>query len=73
MQILEKDAVLVVLNCSNDGLNFEVKNVNGTFRNVFGGPDVDFDKQKHLFLQPWGYLVFERVTILSEGDPVEEE
>ncbi|MEO5500115.1 MAG: alpha-amylase family glycosyl hydrolase [Ginsengibacter sp.] len=72
MQILEKDAVLVVLNCSADQLNFEVKNVKGTFRNVFGGPDVDFDVQKDLFLQPWGYLVFERVTILSEGDPVVE-
>lgn len=72
MQILEKDAVLVVLNCSANELNFEVKNVNGTFRNVFGGPDVNFDIENNLFLHPWGYLVFERVIILSEGDPVEE-
>lgn len=72
MQILRKDAVLVVLNCSPEGLDFEVKNVKGTFRNVFGGPDVNFDVQSNLFLHPWGYLVFERVTFMSEGAPVEE-
>jgi len=57
--------VLVILNCSSEGLNFEVKNVKGTFTNVFGGDDIDFEIKKTVYLNAWGYLVFERVPMLS--------
>jgi glycosidase len=59
------DQVLVILNCCGEGLNFEVKNVKGVFRNVFGGDDIDFEKNKQVYLNAWGYLVFERISMLS--------
>jgi alpha-amylase len=59
--------VLVVLNFSEDGLNFLVKQVYGVFRNVFGGDDVHFPAQKEVYLKPWGYLVFEKIPMLSKG------
>jgi hypothetical protein len=55
----------VVLNCSNEGLNFEVKNVTGVFRNVFGGDDITFETSKQVWLNAWGFLVFERMPMLS--------
>ena len=58
--------VLVILNCSAEAKNFEVKGVHGIFRNVFGGDDINFDNQKHVDLHRWGYLVFEKITMLSE-------
>ncbi len=61
----EKDEVLVVLNCSADGINFQVKKVSGVFRNVFGGDDINFSTDDHVYLNAWGYLVFERVPMLS--------
>jgi glycosidase len=61
----EKDEVLVILNCHEEGLNFQVKNVKGVFRNVFGGPDINFDNDNNVYLNAWGYLVFEKVVILS--------
>jgi hypothetical protein len=60
-----EDEVLVVLNCSNTPKDFEVKDVKGVFRNVFGGPDIQFDKDNLVFVKEWGYLVFEKVKILS--------
>ncbi len=60
-----EDEVLVVLNCSNSPKNFEVKNVKGVFRNVFGGPDTDFENDNFVYLREWDYLVFEKVKILS--------
>ncbi len=62
----EKDQVLVVLNCSPNGIDFEVKNVRGVFRNVFGGDDINFDTDKFVYVSDWGYLVFEKVLMLSE-------
>ncbi|MEO8960347.1 MAG: alpha-amylase family glycosyl hydrolase [Ginsengibacter sp.] len=59
------EQVLVILNCYGEGLNFEVKGVAGVFRNVFGGDDIDFKKNKDVYLNAWGYLVFERISILS--------
>jgi len=59
--------VLVILNCSDNDLNFPVKNVFGVFKNVFGGEDIDFDTNNSVYLKPWGYLVFERITMLSKG------
>ena len=60
-----EDEVLVVLNCSDTPKNFEVKDVKGVFQNVFGGPDIEFDKDNSVYLKEWGYLVFEKVKILS--------
>ncbi len=59
------DQVLVILNCCGEELNFQVKNVKGVFRNVFGGDDIDFEKNKEVYLNAWGYLVFERIAMLS--------
>ena len=61
----EKDQVLVILNCCAHENNFIVKNVKGVFRNVFGGDDISFENTNQVYLQPWGYLVFERVPMLS--------
>jgi len=61
----EKDQVLVILNCCAHENNFIVKNVKGDFRNVFGGEDINFGETNNVYLQPWGYLVFERVPMLS--------
>jgi glycosidase len=58
--------VFVILNCSDENLNFIVKNVFGVFRNVFGGDDVNFDTNNSVYLNAWGYLVFERVQMLSK-------
>lgn len=52
--------VLVILNFSADALDFQVKNVHGSFRNVFGGDDIDFEKNDSVYLHSWGYLVFEQ-------------
>jgi len=57
--------VLVVLNFSSEEINFQVKEVHGVFRNVFGGNDMNFDKEDHVQLVPWGYLVFEKLPMLS--------
>ena len=59
--------VLVILNFTDQGLNFLVKNVYGIFRNVFGGDDVNFPDQKDVYLKPWGYLVFEKIPMLSKS------
>jgi glycosidase len=61
----EKDEVLVVLNCCAKGNDFIVKDVKGVFRNVFGGDDIDFSQNNSVYVQAWGYLVFERVKMLS--------
>ena len=53
--------VLVILNCSNGGLNFQVINVQGVFRNVFGGDNINFESTSHVYLNAWGYLIFERI------------
>ncbi|MEO5650735.1 MAG: alpha-amylase family glycosyl hydrolase [Ginsengibacter sp.] len=60
-----KDQVLVVLNCSEEGINFQVRNVKGVFRNVFGGEDINFDNNNNVYVEAWGYLVFEKIIILS--------
>lgn len=62
----ENDQVLVILNCCSYEKDFQVKGVHGLFRNVFGGDDVNFDFQDHVFLNAWGYLVFEKLPMLSE-------
>lgn len=61
-----EDEVLVVLNFSSAGIDFHVKEVNGVFRNVFGGRDVNFDAEDQVYVRPWGYLVFEKLPMLSE-------
>jgi hypothetical protein len=59
----------VILNCSNSPKDFGVKAVNGDFRNVFKGPDVNFTFEAitSVFLREWGYLVFEKVKFLSDS------
>ncbi|MEO9023302.1 MAG: alpha-amylase family glycosyl hydrolase [Ginsengibacter sp.] len=64
----KSDQVLVILNFTSEGLDFEVNKVKGVFRNVFGGDDIDFEKNKSVFLNAWGYLVFERVPMLSKKE-----
>jgi len=64
--------VLVVLNCCSNENDFQVKGIHGVFRNVFGGRDVNFDAEDNVFLRPWGYLVFEKIPILSpEGSSLQ--
>lgn len=61
----EIDEVLVVLNCSSTGINFQVNDVTGVFRNVFDGSDINFNINNQVYVNPWGYLVFEKVPMLS--------
>jgi hypothetical protein len=42
-----------------------IKDVKGVFRNIFGGPDIEFKNDNSVYLKEWGYLVFEKVKILS--------
>jgi glycosidase len=58
--------VMVALNCSPGEIDFHVKEVHGVFRNVFGGRDVNFDHEDSVFLRAWDFLVFEKVSMLSE-------
>ncbi|MDQ2863701.1 MAG: alpha-glucosidase C-terminal domain-containing protein, partial [Bacteroidota bacterium] len=60
------DQVLVILNFSSSEMNFQVKGVNGLFRNVFGGRDINFDVEDNVFLNAWGFLVFEKLPMLSQ-------
>ncbi|MDE3181903.1 MAG: 1,4-alpha-glucan branching protein [Bacteroidota bacterium] len=57
--------VLVILNCCDQGLNFQVKNVKGLFKNLFWNDDIDFELKSEVWLNPWDYLVFERIPMLS--------
>ncbi len=57
--------VFVILNFSDQGLNYEVKNVKGVFRNLFWNDDIDFELKSQVWLHPWDYLVFERIPMLS--------
>lgn len=63
----ETDEVLVILNCCSEGMNFQVKNVKGVFRNVFGGDDINFDSNGNVYINAWGYLVFEKIEMLSKA------
>lgn len=56
------DKVLTVLNCCGDDLQYQVKNVQGSFRNVFGGPPIHFTGNDNVHISPWGYLVFEKIN-----------
>lgn len=58
------DEVLVVLNCCPNEKDFEIKEVCGEFRNVFGGPNVhfSFEQPPRLHLPKWGYLVLEKIA-----------
>lgn len=62
----ETDQVLVILNCSANEMTFQVKNVKGTFRNVFGGDDINFKINDQVYVSAWGYLVFEKISMLSK-------
>ncbi|HSN07506.1 MAG TPA: alpha-amylase family glycosyl hydrolase [Hanamia sp.] len=57
--------VLVILNCCDQGLNFQVKNVKGLFRNLFWNDDIDFELKSEVWLNPWDYLVFEKIPMAS--------
>ena len=57
----ENNQVLVILNCSAEGLDFQVTNVQGVFRNVFGGDNINFETTSQVYLNAWGYLVFEKI------------
>lgn len=61
----ENNQVLVILNCTPEGLNFQVTDVKGEFRNIFGGDEVNFETNGQVYLNAWGYLVFERIAMLS--------
>lgn len=58
--------VFVILNFSDQGLNFQVKNVHGPFRNLFWNDDIDFEEKPLVWLRPWDYLVFEKLPMLSK-------
>ncbi len=59
----KKGQVLTILNFCSEGLDFEVINVDGVYRNVFGGDDINFKATPNVYLNAWGYLVFERIDI----------
>jgi alpha-amylase len=61
----KSNQVFVNLNFSDEGLNFEVKNVKGVFRNLFWNDDIDFELKSQVWLNPRDYLVFERIPMLS--------
>jgi len=61
----KKAQVLTILNFSDQGLDFEVINVEGVYRNVFGGDNINFKATSNVYLNAWGYLVFERIDIES--------
>ena len=42
----------------------------GVFSNVFGGADINFELNNNVYLKPWGYLVFERIEMLSKDTEV---
>jgi alpha-amylase len=55
--------VVVILNLSRNGnmnVNLTDGQVDGTYRNVFSGNQVDFTNAKHLTLQPWEFIVLEK-------------
>ena len=64
---MKQSQVLVILNCCGEGMNFQVKNVKGVFRNVFGGDDINFDSNGNVYINAWGYLVFEKIEMLSKA------
>lgn len=55
----DQQKVLVVLNFSSEDRHFEIVDVEGTYKNVFGGPDINFAQNRTVFISRWGYLVFE--------------
>ena len=59
----KKAQVLTILNFTDQGLDFDVINVDGVYRNVFGGKDINFKATRDVYLNAWGYLVFERIDI----------
>ena len=59
----KKGQVLTILNFCSEGLDFEVINVDGVYRNVFGGDDINLKATPNVYLNAWGYLVFERIDI----------
>jgi glycosidase len=62
----KQSQVFVILNFSDEGLNFQVKNVQGLFRNLFWNDDVDFEQKPVVWLHPWDFLVFEKIPMLSK-------
>ncbi|MDP4285569.1 MAG: alpha-amylase family glycosyl hydrolase [Bacteroidota bacterium] len=56
----DTDEVLVILNCCSEGIDYPVNNVTGSFRNVFGGDNIHFNSNSNVYLNAWGYLVFEK-------------
>lgn len=61
----DEQAVLVVLNLSPNEHTYQVRDLKGNFRNVFGGPDINFAVNDKVNLHPWGYLLFEKIHIVD--------
>lgn len=61
----KQSQVFVILNFSDQGLNFQVKNVKGLFSNLFWNDDIDFEQKPLVWLHPWDYLVFEKIQVLA--------
>lgn len=55
------EAILVVLNFSNEFITADLKNIDGIFQNVFN-PENKFSKTNPgLPVEPWGYYVFTKI------------
>lgn len=54
------DAVLVVLNCSAEPVDFQLLNISGDYTNIFSGEKMAFTNDNRLHLLPWGYMIFEK-------------
>jgi glycosidase len=58
----EDSEVLVLLNFSGEDIALEINDdsLNGIFKNIFAGNDVDFSNNTAIDVMAWDYLVFEK-------------
>ncbi|UAY51103.1 alpha-amylase family glycosyl hydrolase [Ferruginibacter albus] len=58
----ENDAVLVLLNLSNEYIWPRIYNdtIVGNFKNIFTSEEYSFEKERYFEMPPWSYLVYEK-------------
>ncbi len=57
----DDDDVLVILNFSPVVINLDIKNINGSFKNVFSNESFNVVSGINLQIEEWGYFVFEKL------------
>jgi len=58
----DEQEVIVILNYSGQSLNFELLNLEGNYKNIFSGETISLSSHNAVFLDTWGYLVFEKIV-----------